>query len=379
MPKKWKPLWKGPLDDGITFSLTNRFLECRERFRLKVVEGVIEDEGFNRSLEFGNMWHTCEESIAAHGRKSGRWLQDLKSYYSHLLTKYEGNSKEISKWYMICKMQFRCYLQTWSDRPSYVFQERQFRVPYTLPSGRQVTLRGMFDAGFVKQLKRSLRLTLQENKTKGQIDEVGISQTVDENMQVMFYLIALDTCIADNKITCLGNSGSDSIKLPGKPMLSGVLYNVVRRPLSDNYAIRPLKSEVGGYTDPKFIQRLQGKILESPDHYFMRWNAQITKQDIEHFKIECFHPILEQLCDWWQWVSSDPDPWRIPTELDVLENCPGCLQGVPGGGIHYRTPFGLYNSLAGGFRGNYFDLLTKGVQKNLVHITTLYPELEKEN
>ncbi len=34
-----EPVWKGPEVDGVTQSLLSRYLTCKERFRLLVIEG----------------------------------------------------------------------------------------------------------------------------------------------------------------------------------------------------------------------------------------------------------------------------------------------------------------------------------------------------
>src|SRR5690606_27397262 len=150
-------------------------------------------------------------------------------------------------------------------------QEQSFAVPYTLPSGRQVTLRGKFDA--VVLFGRDIYL--QENKTKGDIDEEGIGSTLTGNLQSMFYQVALrrsligpDSPDWNNAGLHVGASfdylGTNSGKNPSAikigttspatyyhiphtkgpaPKIKGTLYNVVRRPLSDRYAIRQRKDE----------------------------------------------------------------------------------------------------------------------------------------
>lgn len=369
-----KPFWKGPQEDGITFSLLNRFIECRERFRLRVVEGLVDDEGFQRSMEYGSMWHEAEAVLAKNPTlvnfSCPAIIKAMQGYRDKLLERFPDSHKDIQHWYSVCRAAFPVYVQHWykthHTRP--LLQETAFRVPYTLPSGRTLTLRGKWDAVYLK----GKNIWLQENKTKGEIDEEGIMATVDENLQVMFYLIALDAAIEKSSgdiivtqgptVGTHSRTGSTSSPGPGAK-LAGVLYNVVRRPLADRYAIRQKKSE-----DAKqFYKRLQDVIREKPDHYFKRWEANITPQDIKHFKKECFDPILENLLDWWQWISIDP---HNPFRPYVVRN-----EVLPA--IHWRTPFGIHNSLAGGFRGSYFNLLTKKSQQGLRHITTLFPELEE--
>lgn len=364
-PKTRKSFWKGPLEDGITFSLLNRFLECRERFRLRVVEGLVDDEGFNRSMEYGSMWHESEAALAT---KGGSWLKAAQSYRDKLIAKYPDSQAEIIHWYCVLKAEFPHYITRWQAQHKAnqsLLQEVAFRVPYTLPSGRSITLRGKWDQVFL----RKKNIWLQENKTKGEIDEEGIMATVDENLQVMFYLIALETVARTD-----GGGFFSGHRVDMDPKrLAGVLYNVIRRPLADRYAIRQKKSE----TKKQFYERLSAEIKSKPDHYFKRWEANIGPTDIKKFKRECFDPILEGLMDWWDSIVEDPfDPWyEVSSTHD--KNVPGIINKskIPNR-HHWRTPFGIYHSLAGGFRGSYFNYITKQSSRDLRTITTLYPELE---
>jgi hypothetical protein len=363
-PKTHKSFWKGPLEDGITFSLLNRFLECRERFRLRVVEGLVDDDGFQKAMEYGSMWHESEAALAT---KGGSWLKAAQSYRDKLISKYPDSQADIIHWYCVLKAEFPHYITRWQAQHKAnqsLLQEVAFRVPYTLPSGRVITLRGKWDQVFL----RKKNIWLQENKTKGEIDEEGIMATVDENLQVMFYLIALDTYSKTPGILQLPGLIATAQDLFQGKKLAGVLYNVIRRPLADRYAIRQKKSE----TKKQFYERLSAEIKSKPDHYFKRWEANIGPADIKKFKRECFDPILEGLMDWWEYINTEGnphDPWHVDTFYRE--------QGMYVPKLHYRTPFGIYHSLAGGFRGSYFNYITKQSSRDLRTITTLYPELEE--
>ena len=55
----------------------------------------------------------------------------------------------------------------------------------------------------------------------------------------------------------------------------------------------------------------------------------------------------------------DPfDPWKSP--------------------YHFRRPFGIYDGLAAGRRGDFFNLLTSGSHTGLRQRSTAFPELEGE-
>jgi hypothetical protein len=360
-----KPLWKGPEKDGITFSLLCKFLVCRERFRLLVVEGLKDsrDVEFSHALEYGNLWHRAEEAHAA----GEDWREAVKALSQRIREHYPTHERALAKWTRLCLIQFPLYCNYWASvsrkqpegKKKPLLQEYAFKIPYQLSYGRVVVLRGKFDSVFL----RSKRVWLQENKTKGEIDEEGITSTISENLQTMLYLIALEYSLKHDR-------WADGLsKKQGQPKydIGGVLYNVVRRPLSDRHSIRQRKGE----SEIAFFKRLSEQIKTNPAHHFKRWDAIISTSDIETFKRECFDPILEQLCDWWDWIRLDPfNPWKDRKP----EGNPLTFRNKH----HFRFPWGIYNSLASGWRGDYFDYLTKGKQIGVTRVNTLFPELKEE-
>ena len=145
------PLWQGPEgqgpEGGITFSLLSRFLTCRERFRITTIEGIKPTRRFEHKSGYGDMWHVCEEALAA----KRDWTIDLRIHCKTLSKKYPFQQDEIDKWYNVCKVHFPLYVAYWKKNPDVVrrtplLQEQVFDVPYKLPSGRVVRLRGKFDA-----------------------------------------------------------------------------------------------------------------------------------------------------------------------------------------------------------------------------------------
>jgi hypothetical protein len=146
-----EPLWKGPESDheqgGITFSLLSRFLNCRERFRLLVVEGLRSRDRFNHRLSYGDLWHLAEETFATGGDVDAA----LYAHAQGLARRYPNDQEHINLYYQVCKVQFPIYLNYWARQPDTVsrtnlLSEVAFSVPYTLPSGRVVRLRGKWDS-----------------------------------------------------------------------------------------------------------------------------------------------------------------------------------------------------------------------------------------
>ena len=351
-------MWKGPEQDGITFSLLSRYLVCKERFRLLVVEGLRPKPEFNHRIEYGQMWHVCEETYA--GRQGLTSVRDaLKRYAQGLCKQYPLQQEQIQHWYNVCLVAFPIYVAHWAKHPDVkqrtpLLQEQVFDVPYTLPSGRVVRLRGKWDGVDLVGPKRDQGIYNQENKTKGDINEQQMQRQLQFDLQTMLYLVAL--------VLHTYEHGPLSKAADGVP-IRGVRYNVGRRPLSGGkgsirrHQATKTKAEE---TPEHFYSRLGDIIKEDPSHFFMRWEVEVTSQDIERFKREFLSPILEGLCDWWEKMQINKDPFDRYSRA----------------GWHYRTPYGFYNVLAEGGSTELDEYLATGSTVGLEHTDKLFRELE---
>lgn len=357
-PVSKQSVWQGPVEDGITFSLLSRFLECRERFRLLVVEGLRPTPEFNHRIEYGQMWHICEEALASAGEA---WDLHLMDYAKQLRQRYPLQQQQIQHWYNVCKTQFPLYWEYWQRHKDRVeaclvkrkllLREQVFDVPYLLPSGRQVRLRGKWDGVDVVGSKKRQALYLLEHKTRGDIRENQLGRQLLFDMQTMIYLVALQAELLLEK--------QDGFP---KPPLRGVYYNVVRRPLSGGKGSirqhKPTKSNPQGEMPSEFYARLGGLIEAEPEYYFMRWQIEVTEADIIRFKHDFLTPILEQLCDWWEWINSP-----IGRKNPFADH------------LHWRTPYGFYNVLAEGGSAELDEYLATGSELGLTRTDNLFPEL----
>lgn len=369
-----KPLWSGPDGEGpnggITFSLLSRFLVCRERFRLHVVEGFRTQDQFNHRIEYGNMWHVCEETYLA---DPNSWELALNDYCHGLCLKYRQSQPQVKHWWNVCKAQFPVYADYWHQRgedgkekKTPLLQEYPFDVPYTLPSGRTVRLRGKWDSVDVITQKKQPFIWLQENKTKGDINEQQIQRNLNWDLQTMLYLIAMDEWQRKGNLQRI----NDVIATNLTPVpIAGVRYNVIRRPLSGGrHTIKqhqPTKNNPGE-TEDQFYARLQGLIEGEPDYFFMRWNVLISKGDIERFKTRCLNPILEQLCDWWEHISGSSS----------RESPFNCRAGNNDYMVHWQHPFGVFNPLDEGGSTDVDEYLKTGSMVGLQRTDNLFPELQ---
>jgi hypothetical protein len=366
------------------------------------MEGLTPSSDFNHRLEYGSLWHICEEALARGDdpTRSGRadrrkplWEDALKAYGQQLCEMYPMRQEQVDHWYNVCKVQFPVYVDYWSKHPDVssrkpLLSEQVFHVPYSLPSGRVVYLRGKWDS--VDLVGR--QVFLQENKTKGDIDEVRLQRQLQSgfDLQTMLYLVALhwtNEHDRDGKGICEPHFRFDA-------PVAGVRYNVIRRPLSGGKGsivrgkgtkgskcvrckgtgqtvyhdgrIPCYKCKGVGRTGGKpeetkdaYYARLQTIIANEPAYYFMRWQVDITPGDITRFRKECLDPILEAICDWYGWVTEQ----KLPLGVSL--------------GIHWRQPYGVYNPLAEGGDSDLDWHLDRKSDVGLARVSDMFPELKE--
>jgi hypothetical protein len=338
-----------------------------------VVEGLKSADTFNHRLEYGQMWHLCEEALAKSAvwkTGEGPWSSSLRKYCREICMKYPTQQEQVQHWYNVCKTQFPLYVKYWAKHPdvkarSPLLQEEIFHSPYLLPSGRTVYLRGKFDSVDLIGKGKSAGIYLQENKSKGDINEQQLKRQLQFDIQTMMYLVALW------KQYCPTGKGRSTFGAP----IAGIRYNVIRRPLSGGKGSIVQRKGNGKTTKPEtneeFYKRLGKVIEEDPSLFFMRWKVEILPSDIDRFKREFLNPVLEQLCDWWEFINTG-DPWR-ESDLHTYR--------VPGDppdayGIHWRMPYGVYSPLLDGGPTELDEYLTSGSTLGLQQTTDLFPELK---
>jgi hypothetical protein len=375
------PLWKGPKDQGITFSLLSRYLVCKERFRIMTIEGLGVNEGFNHRFGYGNMWHKCEEAFASEVEHFGEFVgttaidDALRQHVKEEMAKYPLQQEEIDKWYNVCKVQFPAYVNHWQKHPDVtnrtpILQEKEFGIPYLLPSGRIVLLRGKWDSvDFITENGKTY-IWLQENKTKGDVKVVQLERQLTFDLQTMMYLVALyeqnDTQTSENSLWKDVGSAAQVIR--------GVRYNVIRRPLSGGkHTIvqhKPSKSNPRGEGKEEYFNRLGSLIKENPQDFFWRWNSNVSPTEVDRFKKTCLDPILENLTDdyeWWAFCKNEKaDVFDGENRREVFpHHSPR----------HFRYPFGVFNPLTEGGATDVDEYLATGSEIGLKRIDNLFPEL----
>lgn len=316
------PFWNGPTK-GVSNSRLGGYFTCPERFRINNILGIQEPDKFNIRIEYGQIWHAAEEACAKAGFIFSReiYRAAIVEYSAKLMKKYPMERSMILYWQKICVRQFGVYVSFYNLDKSKVrkpiYQEEKFKQQIFLPSGRWVLVSGIWDLVFSEKNI----IWLQDHKTKGQINVEHLKKQLKFDTQTMMYLVALKQRHPEFN-------------------LAGFKYNVVRRPLSGGrHTIKQRQTE----TESQFLDRLQGLFESEPEFFFERFDVEVSEQELERYKRECLYPVMENLLDdyeWWVWcLSNNADPYDY---LLRARKFPFHIRR------HYRTPYGIYNTLADG-------------------------------
>lgn len=331
-------------EHGITYSSLSKFIVCRERFRIRYVEGLSPDTN-KAAMEFGTIFHKALE-LHAKGMTTTKIISALRRTAS---TKKKGTKKPTFDPLLtrIASSMIPYYQDYWKEvlgKLDYFEGEQEFEFMYQCATGKVVPIRGKRDEGFRKDGK----IWLQENKTKGQIPEDQIIQTLSHMLQPMMYLLSFKH---DHPTEELG----------------GILYNVIRKPQLKKGAKE---------SETAYVKRICSDIEARPDHYFKMFEVEIDDNHLKEWEHRHFDPLVSQLTIWWESIKNNPfDPWltqrRNVQVLDGLD--PNELVGNP---HHYVRPFGVYDPMSHGL-GDYFVRITQGHDAGLIRNTEIFPELEE--
>lgn len=349
------PVWEGPESSGpqggVTQSLLGRFLSCRARFRVLVVEGLKPTERWNPTMDFGSLWHIMEEEHAKKG--GGDWPSALNVGVNKYMQKFPFQREEIECWRQKAAVLFPEYVKHWHEHPDVqartpLLAEQVFHVPYKLPSGRTVYLRGKWDSVDAVEGGPNAGVWLMENKSKSTIDKQKIERQLRWDLQTLLYLVALEAYGWEG--TEYGPPTKSPAKLPTLlPSIKGVRYNCVRR--AAHKTAESMMEKFG-------LDSRNGRIEE----WFCRWNVEVSAEDVARFKRESLDPILEQLCWWWDMIGLKKDQDEVAGKHGYPE-------------AHYRMPY-MYSPIFEGGGGEVDLYLDTGNRVGLTQADDLFPELK---
>lgn len=278
-----QPYRYDPLKDGVTQGALMTFLTCRKLADFTLFKGLRQKRE-SVPLTWGTLMHAVLE----------RWYHDGTVDVEAYLENY-AKENAIGKWSPDEEQEFETtagqimavfkgYQDYWKKNDKamdWVAQEQKFSLPLNVgvfnhatdsTDTFQVQVRGMIDGvfrtGLAKAKTGKKPLWITDHKTKGQIDEDMIMDTLERDFQIHLYAWA-----------CLQLYG----EVP-----TGVLYNVVRRPQLRLKQKEKLKD---------FQKRVEADVKERPEHYFKRFEYTLDSRAIGTFETE-LKQIVGEFLSW---------------------------------------------------------------------------------
>lgn len=330
------------LKHGVSQSLLQKFTVCRDRYHKATVLGLKSTDR-KEAMEYGTIFHKLIEVGAEMGDKYTRIK--MVRYMQGYMAKHFNNEQSL----LLAKIaiaQYHVYKEWEKDLPRYKYidQEPVFAEKIKLPPTSfnpcpeisinipevELTLRGRID----EVIELPSGLWIQENKTKSRIDIATISDTIPENIQVMFYATAASLHY-------------------GRP-IKGIIYNIIRKP-----GQRQRQKE----SDELFVERIADEIRKQPNYYFYRLPYEFGPGALEKWKREELLPLLYQVYIWWKSIEKNPtNPWEDEGNINPF---------------HGRKSFGIYDPMSQG-KGEFFDLIVHGRTNDLVVDFEMFPELQDD-
>lgn len=268
-------------ESGITQSFVNSFIQCKRTCYERYINGWIPK---NKSVwfEFGTVFQyviekVFEESTNCNIKKPIESSELVKKYIS--VYENEVKDKNVSLdtdeieyseiIYSLAEKMLPLYFQYRASdfEAEVVFNESEFWIDYELDDTQQiktVPIRGKIDLG----LKKNDKLWIYDTKCLSVIQPDIIVGTVQHEIQPMLYLWA-SHIMNENPI--------------------GFSYNIIRRPSQR----RKKDEKINDFTD-----RIMEDVIDRPEHYFLRINMEISKDEVIHWFVNEFLSILTEISKW---------------------------------------------------------------------------------
>lgn len=269
--------------DGVSQSLIQKWLQCREQCRLEYSEGWTK---LQQPLFF--KFGTCVHWVLAEIYTSGEYPS--KEKIVGLIRKYERNylqknvvnsadQAELDELFMFAELLLERYFLLHEDdfNHKWLHVEKNFEVevgkflPYKI--------RGRWDGVFEES---DGSISLIDHKCLSLIDEAGISDMLPCDMQVMVYLYA-----ARQKFG----------RMPKQ-----MIYNILRRP----------GFRQGKKTELEFRQHIILEMNKKLEYFFIRIPIRITEYELDDWFENQLYPIL---CGIQVWYDNDCKSYVTPGAL----------------------------------------------------------------
>lgn len=313
-----------PYVHGISISSLQKWMVCRERYRLYSQERLIVRPEWDHKIAFGSFVGGALETYGASLPKLSptkakeKALGTIKKLVSGYSSQFLSDVRDIEHWGTLASVVFDEYLVHYASFYKHYTpyaQEYQIDYPILLGSGRSVHIHGYLDEIF--KCNKTGRYLLVETKCRGRVDELETMMDLNLDLQTMTYFAAFRSSFKNHR---------------------DLRYNVIRRPA------QRLKSRPKRETLNEFYARVRKEIKADPHHYFKPFNVTVSKPETSFFLTNILHPLLEDYLDWYDRIAKG-DRSR-----------------------HWIRPFGVYDTFSLGQRGDYYEYMTSQSKSSLVPV-----------
>lgn len=284
MVKKQKeeaPVWN-LYKHGVSASGINKFLECREQFRLMYKEGL-SSKWSSKYLDYGNAVHSV---LAKAGTKLKNkrpptnaeiegWLNEYKAEHDLDYSFKTPADREEFDYTMGCaSVVLYHYFQRWhaaDSKTKWLHLEEPFTVPFspTPDFHLPVPINGTWDGIFENTAGEHWCM---DTKTKSTINEENITDLFSSELQFNLYLW--------------------SYKQQTGKSLAGLRLNIVRKP---GMTVTQKDGSLNA-----MLARLDEDIGNRPDFYFLRPFAQFTASETRVWAKTQLTPMMLDIVDWFE-------------------------------------------------------------------------------
>jgi len=273
LPSIKKSLWN-LYTDGITQSLIAKWLDCPKQAELEYVNGWTPTK-YSDAILFGEaVHHVLAEAYSTWQGPLrgllGSYLKDFEQKRNLLegdSATIEGNEIVLAKAEAILNIYFMRYAKDFSD--NWIAAEKSFSVPFAFPDGKEISLRGKLDGGFINNEK----LVLMDHKCMSRIVLDDILFLLPVDLQVNFYLYCMS-------IYC---------ELNNLPFPKTFIYNIIRNPQSKPH----VKENIDQYKS-----RLEDEIAKKMEHYFFRIKLTTNEAEVHQWAKKWLTPLLIDIRRW---------------------------------------------------------------------------------
>lgn len=287
-----KFMWS-PLHNGLSVSGLELWLINRVAFELKYIRNLEPIQEWNKNLGYGVLFQSCIEGFIKTKEIRGA-SKLLENKTNEFLKLYSFNSEDIMYYATLAEKQFHIFLEIYNkdlEKFNFTDSEKRHEVVITLPSGRDIKLKGFIDGENAD--------SLMENKTRAEWKQEEIINEIDLNLQYNYYCLIY---YAENN------------KLP-----KSVWYQHIRRPGGFGYR-GPKQKKLE--SKEEYLYRVVTYISENREEHFYRFISKPIQQKFNRFLHICLYPILESFLDWYEYITNK--------NQTINKH-------------HWLTPYGLYN------------------------------------